>query len=415
MFECITGSERTLVMQVVQSGPSEQGIDGPGPMRCLDRSPGCTPVVGGTPTARVRMHSRPGHDNFAPLKSSTASPGGTPHARGQGRMPSVRVCRVDAAGHLEFNPMRCGSASPGCTPLPSTPESEASEFGIPAAGGEREHERILLEGSMCNQPAHVPVLGVPAEYRFSPPDSQATDCTGHMHMVVVGHGAGGPPDTGSHYLVPAGNGRSVSIVCERGNEGFFPLNAGERSPGHTPATPGLLGAGGHPNQHVRFVSSGHDSFNPLTSSESPGRTPHACGYSAAAATAAAQAYTSDATGPFGGVQAERRVSICTEAAPHTDNFRPLSSDLRSPGHTPRISVSQGGNVTLVCTPGHDHFHPIRSDDHSAGNTPRYCPSSRSADDATGAVLPTALHTTPLNCSLHMGSTYRVAVRDHAGF
>ena len=371
---------RMTLMQVDQSGPSEQGIDGPGAMRCLDRSPGCTPVVGGTPTARVRMHSRPGHDNFAPLKSSTASPGGTPHARGQGRLPSVRVSRVDAAGHLEFNPMRCGSTSPGCTPLPSTPESDASEFGIPAAGGDRD----FPEGSTSSQRGGVPVLGVPVDARFSPPDSQGTDRTGHMHMVVVGHGTGGLPDAGSHHLVPPGEGRTVSIVCDRNNEGFFPMNAGERSPGHTPATPGLLGWQADP--HVRFISSGHDSFNPLTSNGSPGHTPHACGYSAASATAAAQGCPADAADPFGGVPSQRRVSIRTEAAPHTDTFHPLTCDTRSPGHTRRISVSQGGNVTLVCTPGHDHFHPIRSDAHSAGNTPRYCPSSRSADDAAGAAL-----------------------------
>lgn len=390
-------------LQVVQSGPSEQGIDGPGAMRCLDRSPGCTPVVGGTPTARVRMQSRPGHDNFAPLKSSTASPGGTPHARGQGRMPHVRVCPVDVAGHLEFNPMRCGTASPGCTPLPSTPQSESSEFGIPAAGGERECENhwpashSIGGGLMTHQPtAAVPTFGLPRERHSSPPDSQGTDRTGHMHMVVVGHGAAGLPDVGSHHLVSCGaggnsNGRSVSIVCERNNEGFFPLNAGDRSPGHTPATPGLLGNGVHTDPQVRFISSGHDSFNPLTSGDSPGHTPHSLGYAAAVQATVAQSCTSDVGGPFVCVQSHRRVSICAEGVPQADNFQPLSSDTRSPGHTPRISVSQGGNVTLVCTPGHDQFHPIRSDTNSAGNTPRYGPSSRSAGDTdAGATLHTVL-------------------------
>jgi hypothetical protein len=347
-------------------------------MRCLDRSPGCTPVVGGSPTARVRMHSRPGHDNFAPLKSSTASPGGTPHARGQGRLPHVRVSHVDAAGHLEFNPMRCETASPGCTPLPSTPESESSEFGIPAAGGEMERA-ILLEGSRSHQPANVPVLDLAAERHASPPpDSEGTDRTGQMHMVVVGNGSG-VPEVGSHYLASCranGNGRSVSIVCERHNEDFFPLNAGDRSPGHTPATPGLLAAGGHSDPHVRFISSGHDTFNPLTSSDSPGRTPHAWGYSAASARDAAHLVRN---------QPQPCVSICAEGAADADESHTLSSGTRYLGHVPRVSVSQGGSVTLVCTAGHDHFHPIRSDAHSAGNTPRYRTSSRSEPDA-GIIL-----------------------------
>lgn len=46
-------------------------------LRSASRSPGCTPVIalGGTPSARVRMHSQPGHDNFAPMRSADASPG----------------------------------------------------------------------------------------------------------------------------------------------------------------------------------------------------------------------------------------------------------------------------------------------------------------------------------------------------
>lgn len=372
-------------MQVSQSGNSVQGIDGPGAMRCLDRSPGCTPVVGGTPTARVRMQSRPGHDNFAPLKSSTASPGGTPHARGQGRLPHVRVCHVDVAGHLEFNPMRCGASSPGCTPLPSTPDSELSDLGIPAQGGERDHEdwyhvNGAHQQSVCNQPGSVPALGVRADRRLSP-DSQETDRTAGMHMVVVDHEAG-LPNVGSHHLVQCGTGasgngqRSVSIVCERTNDGFYPLNAGDRSPGHTPATPGLLTSAGGANRnpldpHIRFISSGHDSFNPLTSSGSPGHTPHANGYAAFAATASPRAGASDAGAPLAGAEPPRRVSICTEVAPQADNFHPLSSGMRSPGHTPRMSVSQAGTVTLACTAGHDDFHPIRSVSHSAGHTPRY--------------------------------------------
>jgi hypothetical protein len=54
-------------------------------MRSEERSPGCTPVValGSTPSGRVRVQSRPGHDNFAPMKSTTASPGGVCHMSSQ--------------------------------------------------------------------------------------------------------------------------------------------------------------------------------------------------------------------------------------------------------------------------------------------------------------------------------------------
>jgi hypothetical protein len=381
------------VMQVVQSRASQQGTDGPGAMRCLDRSPGCTPVVGGSPTARVRMHSRPGHDNFAPLKSSTASPGGTPHARGQGRLPHVRVSHVDAAGHLEFNPMRCETASPGCTPLPSPPHSDMSEFEIPAAGVESDRE-VLLEGSMSNQPAGVPMLDLAGEGRASLPNSQGTDRTDQMHMVVVGHGSGVPEvishriascrDTTNGRSVSVPNGRSVSIVSERNNEEFIPLHAGDRSPGHTPATPGLLATGGHSASHVRFISSGHDTFNPLTSTDSPGHTPHACAYSIGCAAAPAQACIPDAADPYVSRLPQPHTTIREGQAPHADEGHSLTSaTTHCPGHIAPVpvSVSHGGSVTLLGATGHDNFHPIRSDTHSAGNTPRYRPSNRSEADA----------------------------------
>lgn len=322
-------------------------------MRSLDRSPGCTPIVGGTSGARVRMHSCPGHDNFAPLKSGTASPGGTPHARGQGRLPSVRVSPLAAAGHDQFNPLRSQIASPGWTPL----RSEAGS--VP--GDALSSDAASAAGSGTILPYISPPDG-PSEHEAAPVAlSDDTANTGHMHVVVV---------------------------SAPGHDEFNPVYCQSRSPGHTPRHSGDVHESGFPEVRI-MAGPGHDAFAPMHAGDrSPGHTPGPASLAAARASSEAlpaQNGSNPRLGSHGspGLWTAPSVAqpqpipdhVAFVSSPSHDYFHPLAATNASPGHTPRPSmeaaVASPMHVTFQSEPGHDHFKPIHDHNASPGHTPRH--------------------------------------------
>lgn len=280
--------KRSTACQALQTSVATQGAESYHAMRSLDRSPGCTPVVGMSPGTRVRMHSCPGHDNFAPMKSSTASPGGTPHARGQGHHPSVRMDPVAAAGHDNFNPLRSQIASPGCTPVRSVSPIASGHPASDVESAAGSSTIMPYSGNICAPSCLAPSPAAP---------SDGTSNTEHMHVVVVsrpGHdhfhpvhiANRSPGHTPRHSANLSGStAPEVQIMGGQGHDSFSPMHAGERSPGHTPGPPGAHHLAHSPchsaepakqhGEHVAFVSSPcHDHFHPLAASNaSPGHTP----------------------------------------------------------------------------------------------------------------------------------------------
>lgn len=378
-------------------------------MRSLDRSPGCTPIVGGVQSGRVRMHSRPGHDNFAPLKSVTASPGGTPHARGQGRLPSVRVSPLAAAGHDQFNPLRSQVASPGCTPVRSASDSVAddapsSDFDnaagsgtilpyapepsdllvpatVPVARSDDTTHTDTMHVVVVNAPGHEDLNPVCTAMR-SPGYTPRQSCSEAMEVAPTVHGSSAPgqnvfvsmhagSESLGHMMVDARADTSgpehVCIKAPPGNDSFNPLSAGQRSPGHTPRPP-ITNSRQHA-EHVTFVSSpSHDIFRPLAAGNaSPGHTPRP------------SMETVD-TSP---------VHVTFQSAPGHDHFDPIQAAGASPGQTPRHPLLRAQNVPTVgliasqsqsngkrvsidvdVPLSHNYFQPMRMADESPGQTPR---------------------------------------------
>eukprot|EP00892_Ulva_mutabilis_P007354 jgi/Ulvmu1/4991/UM021_0008.1 len=339
--------DRSVSFQVGQgptgSATSAPAGDGYHVMRSLDRSPGCTPIVSGAASGRVRMHSRPGHDNFAPLKSGTASPGGTPHARGQGRLPSVRVSPLAAAGHDQFNPLRSQVASPGCTPVRSVTGSVAdgSDFDTilpyaPAADSAAVAPVAPSDDTTHTDAMHVVVVTGPGHDNFNPV---------HIPSRSPGHT---PPHSG---MLDSGAPPTVRISSTPGHDSFAPVNAGHRSPGHTPMPPRAEVAA-RPRVSIE-AAPGHDGFAPMTAGQrSPGHTPR---------TSALQ-------------QSPHADHVTFLGASGHDGFQPMAATNASPGHTPRPSmnaaIASPMHVQFQSEPGHDQFHPIQALNSSPGHTPR---------------------------------------------
>ena len=342
-------------------------------MRCLDRSPGCTPIVGGAPGARVRMHSCPGHDNFAPLKSGTASPGGTPHAHGQGRLPTVRVSPLAAAGHDQFNPLRSRVASPGCTPVRSVAGSALGD--VPPS----DADTAAGSGTI---PPYVTDAGAASLVAMAPAAlSDGTSHTDQMHVVVVsgpGHDEFNPVSWPSRSPghTPRQSSDSpmtampdVRIVAEPGHDAFAPMHAGQRSPGHTPGFAALSAACAIPASPV-------------------GRGPH----SPLPVHNGAAEHNESHLSPQLQQQPEHVTFV---ASPSHDHFHPLAARNASPGHTPRPSldnaVASPIHVTFKSEPGHDQFEPIRDANASPGHTPRHPSVGRGHPTELCTVAPAPAH------------------------
>lgn len=129
-------------------------------------------------------------------------------------------------------------------------------------------------------------------------------------------------------------------MADPGYDGFTPMHAGDRSPGHPPGPAALATA--------------------RVSSEALPGSHYLPGCWTGTSAAQPQPISDHVT---------------FVSSPSHDHFHPLAAPNASPGHTPRPSmeaaVASPMHVTFQSEPGHDQFKPIHVHNASPGHTPRH--------------------------------------------